>query len=56
MIPKQLDEHRQVILIRDETKADAAVISEVTSAAFATLEISSHTEQYVIEALRSGGR
>lgn len=41
------------ILIRDETKDDAAVISEVTAAAFETLEISDHTEQFVIEALRS---
>lgn len=41
------------ILIRDETKDDAAIISEVTAAAFETLEISDHTEQFVIEALRS---
>lgn len=40
------------ILIRDETKDDAAVISEVTAAAFETLAISDHTEQFVIEALR----
>lgn len=45
-----------MILIRDEIEADAAAISEMTAAAFATLEISSHTEQYVIQALRSGGR
>jgi putative acetyltransferase len=43
----------QEIVIRDETKADAAVISEVTKAAFETMEISSHTEQFIIEALRS---
>jgi len=41
------------ILIRDETKDDAAVITEVTVAAFESLDISSHTEQFVIEALRS---
>ena len=41
------------ILIRDETKYDAAVITEVTAAAFETLEISSHTEQFIVEALRS---
>lgn len=41
------------IFIRDETKDDAAVISEVTVAAFETLEISDHTEQFVIDALRS---
>lgn len=43
----------QKILIRDETKDDVAAISAVTVAAFETLEISSHTEQFVVEALRS---
>ena len=43
----------QNILIRDETKDDPAVITEVTAAAFETLEISSNTEQFIIEALRS---
>lgn len=43
------------ILIRDETKADAPAITEVTAAAFETLEISSHTEQFIVEALRSAG-
>jgi len=43
----------QKILIRDETKDDAAVITDVTAAAFETLEISSHTEQFIVEALRS---
>jgi putative acetyltransferase len=41
--------------IRDETIADAAVITEVTVAAFETMEISGHTEQFIIEALRSAG-
>jgi putative acetyltransferase len=41
------------IVIRDETKADVAVITEVTIAAFETMEISNHTEQFIIEALRS---
>jgi len=41
------------IVIRDETKADAAVITEVTVAAFETMDISNHTEQFIIEALRS---
>jgi putative acetyltransferase len=45
----------QKILIRDETKADAAAITEVTAAAFASMEISSHTEQFIVEALRSAG-
>jgi putative acetyltransferase len=43
----------QKILIRDETNEDASAITEVTAAAFETLEISSHTEQYVVLALRA---
>ena len=45
----------QKIVIRDERKADIDVITEVTVAAFATLEISDHTEQFIIRALRSAG-
>lgn len=45
----------QEIVIRAETKADTAAITEVTVAAFETMEISHHTEQIVIEALRSAG-
>lgn len=41
------------ITIRDETGQDATSISELTALAFATLEISDHTEQYVVEALRA---
>jgi putative acetyltransferase len=41
------------ILIRNETDADVNAITEVTVAAFKTLEISNHTEQFVIEALRA---
>lgn len=43
----------QKITIREETKVDAAIISKVTMAAFETLEISNHTEQFIVEALRS---
>ena len=43
----------QNVLIRDETEMDDRAISDVTKAAFETLEISGHTEQFVIEALRS---
>ena len=43
------------IVIRNETDADVSAISEVTAAAFKTLEISNHTEQYVIAALRAAG-
>ena len=43
------------ILIRDEKPADYAAITAVTAAAFETLAISRHTEQFIIEALRSAG-
>lgn len=38
--------------IRNETPDDRQSIFELTAAAFATLDISNHTEQYVIEELR----
>jgi putative acetyltransferase len=41
------------IMIRNETNDDIRVIAEVTIAAFKTLEISNHTEQFIIEALRA---
>ena len=40
------------IVIRDETSADVSAISEVTIAAFETLEISNNTEHFIIGALR----
>ncbi len=40
------------IVIRSETDADVGAITEVTVAAFKTLEISNHTEQFIIAALR----
>ena len=40
------------IVIRSETDADVSAITEVTVAAFKTLEISNHTEQFIIAALR----
>ena len=39
--------------IRSETIDDIGPIAEVTVAAFQTLEISNHTEQFIIEALRA---
>ena len=45
MIPK--------IVIRNETHSDVCAITEVTIAAFKTLEISNHTEQFIIEAIRA---
>ena len=41
------------IVIRNETQDDVRAITEVTVAAFNTLEISDHTEQFIIEALRA---
>jgi len=41
------------IIIRNEKDADVDTITEVTVAAFKTLEISNHTEQFIIEALRA---
>ena len=41
------------LVIRDETPADVEAIGNVTTAAFETLEISRHTEAFVIDALRA---
>ena len=41
------------VLIRSETTADVSAIAEVTVAAFKTLAISNHTEQFIIAALRA---
>lgn len=41
--------------LRDETTADADAISGVTIAAFATMTISRHTEQFIVRALREAG-
>ena len=40
---------------RNEVPADHDAITEVTEAAFAMLEISGHTEQYIVRALRDAG-
>jgi putative acetyltransferase len=40
------------VAVRSETDADVVPITEVTVAAFKTLEISNHTEQFIIKALR----
>lgn len=44
---------RDDILIRPESPADLSTIAEVTVAAFRTLAISNHTEQFIISALRA---
>lgn len=41
------------VLIRDEKFSDFQAIADMTVAAFATMEISNHTEQFIIEALRA---
>ena len=43
------------LIVRAETPADVDTIAVVTEAAFATLEISDHTEQFIVEALRAAG-
>ena len=43
------------VIIRDEKRNDVQAITDVTVAAFRTLEVSDHTEQFVIEALRAAG-
>ena len=41
------------VRIRDEKDADIAAISDVTVAAFQTMEISNHTEQLIVDELRA---
>lgn len=41
------------VLIRDETAADYDAIADVTRLAFSAMEISNHTEQFIVEALRA---
>ncbi len=41
------------IVIKNETNSDVDVITEVTAAAFKTLEVSSNTEHFIVVALRA---
>jgi len=41
------------VIVRDETQEDIRAIHEVTIAAFETLEISNHTEHFIIGELRA---
>lgn len=41
------------IIIRNETDGDVSAITDVTIAAFKTLKISNHTEQFIVAALRA---
>ena len=43
------------MIIRKEADADIEAITEITIAAFKTLPISNHTEQFIIKALRAAG-
>ena len=43
------------MIIRKETKSDIEAITQITIAAFRTLPISNHTEQFIIKALRASG-
>ena len=43
------------MIIRKETTSDIEAISQVTITAFRTFQISNHTEQFIIEALRTAG-
>lgn len=43
------------MIIRKETASDIEAITQVTIAAFRTLPISNHTEQFIIKALRAAG-
>ena len=43
------------VTIRSETASDVEVIDEVTRIAFEKLEVSQHTEQFIIKALRAAG-
>ncbi len=43
----------QNVLIREEKTSDCSTITELTVAAFATMEVSNHMEQFIIEALRA---
>lgn len=40
-------------IIRDEARADEHAIADVTVAAFETLPVSQHTEQFIVQALRA---
>ncbi|SMS00800.1 Acetyltransferase (GNAT) family protein [Vibrio mangrovi] len=45
----------QNLLIRNEKNSDYEEISHITELAFEKLEISNHTEQFIVEALREAG-
>lgn len=50
---RQLKSLKSKVSIRDETQGDVGAIRDVTISAFNTLEISNHTEQFIVAALRA---
>lgn len=50
-----MNDENRAPTIRSETAADEAAIAQVTVAAFRTLAISQHTEQFIVAALRTAG-
>jgi putative acetyltransferase len=53
--PNGTNELEFEMIIRKETDSDIEAIAEVTIAAFKTLSISNHTEQFIVNALRAAG-
>lgn len=51
--PSKHDTMNQHSIIRNETPADISAITEVTLAAFKTLDVSNQTEHFIVEALRA---
>jgi len=50
---EEYEKMNRKIIIRDEIPKDASAITDVTIAAFKTLAISQHTEQFIVEELRA---
>lgn len=52
---KEHKKNEKTMIIRNETTAEIDTIAKVTIAAFKTLEISNHTDQVIINSLRTAG-
>lgn len=48
-------ERQPIVIIRKETASDVDAITDVTLAAFKTLEVSNQTEHFIVKALRAAG-
>ena len=53
MASPSVEQAARIARIRDEVPADADAIAAVTVAAFRPLEVSGHTEQFIVAALRA---